>query len=229
MDPEVLVTADAVDGHTARRDYAKGELLEGNVSTDPFAQFALWLDEARSNDNIDEAQAMTVATIDSRQRPTARIVLLRGVDDASVGRRGFVFYTNYDSAKGHAIAHNNAVALVFYWGPLERSVRIEGHAEKVDTAESDAYFASRPHKSKLGAIVSSQSSMIDSRQVLEEEMSVLDDRYAEGADVPRPTHWGGYRVVPDSVEFWQGRRSRLHDRLVYTLIDDAWTLTRLAP
>ena len=192
----------------ARRDYAKGELVESAVASDPFVQFDAWLQAARASDDIDEAYAMTLATVNAAGTPSARIVLLRGFDE-----RGLVFYTNYDSAKGGDLVENSRVAAVFYWGPLERQVRIAGQAAKVDAAESDAYFASRPHKSKLGALVSSQSSTIGGRDELEIEMQRLEAQYPEGSDVPRPPHWGGYRIAPTEFEFWQRRRSRLHDRL----------------
>ena len=208
----------------ARREYAKAELTEDNVAPDPFTQFNAWLTEAQDSEEIDEAYAMTVATVDPDGTPSARIVLLRGFDE-----RGLTFFTNYRSAKGDALDHNPAIAAVFYWGPLERQVRFKGSAVKVDAVESNEYFASRPYKSKLGALVSEQSAVIEDRSVLENELGALQEQYPEGSDVPRPAHWGGYRIEPTEVEFWNGRRSRLHDRLRYRRDGESWTLERLAP
>lgn len=206
--------------HT-RKDYTQAELSEAVVSADPITQFMQWLQHAMDA-NLHEPYAMTVATIDADGRPSARVVLLRGVDE-----RGFVFFTNYESRKGQALAANPVAAVVFYWPELERQVRIEGRVHQVSTAESDAYFYSRPLGSRLGAWASPQSQTIVSRDILDARLADAVTRYGE--QPPRPAYWGGYRIVPDMVEFWQGRPSRLHDRIVYTQHDGGWQIRRLAP
>lgn len=206
-----------------RRDYSSGELLETDVAADPFTQFETWFDLADANEDVLEAAAMTVATATPSGIPSARVVLLRGIDS------GFVFFSNYESRKGQELESNPYAALVFHWAPLEKQVRIEGRVEHVSAEESDHYFASRPYKSRLGALISKQSTVIDSAEELRSQLDELQQRYPEDAVVPRPEHWGGYRVVPSAVEFWQGRRSRLHDRLRYRLDGEAWILERLAP
>ena len=207
-----------------RRDYRLASLDESPVHADPIVQFQRWFDEALAA-QLHEVNAMTLATVGVQGRPAARIVLLKGVDS-----RGFVFYTNYASRKGRELAANPHVALVLHWAALERQVRIEGSAQPVPPAESDAYFASRPLASRMGAWASPQSEPIQNRAVLEAMEAQIRQRF--GDDPPRPPHWGGYRVRPDMVEFWQGRASRLHDRLCYRRADPAsggWTLERLAP
>ncbi|HEY0604019.1 MAG TPA: pyridoxamine 5'-phosphate oxidase [Herpetosiphonaceae bacterium] len=206
-----------------RREYTQHGLSESEVDADPFVQFRVWFDNALSA-QVPEPNAMTLATATPDGKPSARVVLLKGFD-----QRGFVFYTNYQSRKGGEIEANRWAALVFFWPELERQIRIEGRVERVSPQESDDYFASRPAGSRLGAWASPQSQVISSRDVLEQRLSVFTDQYTDQA-IPRPPHWGGYRVAPVSIEFWQGRPSRLHDRLRYRLSDDQrWTLERLAP
>jgi pyridoxamine 5'-phosphate oxidase len=205
-----------------RKDYSRSELDEDRAHNDPLAQFHAWFDEALEHE-IPEPSAMTVATVDERGRPSTRIVLAKDVD-----RRGIVWYTNYLSRKGRELAVNQYAALQFHWVEHERVVRIEGLVEKASAEESDAYFASRPLASRIGAWASEQSQPISSRAVLVARAAEFGLRY--GIHPPRPPHWGGYRLVPDRWEFWQGRASRLHDRLVYTLQPDgAWARQRLSP
>jgi pyridoxamine 5'-phosphate oxidase len=206
-----------------RKEYMLHGLSEADLAPDPFAQFQAWFDTALAA-GLPEPNAMTLATATPDGRPSARMVLIKGVDS-----RGFVFYTNYESRKGRELEANPWAALVFYWPELERQIRIEGRVERVAAEESDAYFASRPLGSRLGAWASPQSQVIPGRDVLEARLRDLEARFASG-DVPRPPHWGGYRVVPEAVEFWQGRPSRLHDRLRYTRqADGRWAIERLAP
>lgn len=206
-----------------RREYTQHGLSESEVAADPFVQFRAWFDHALSA-QLPEPNAMTLATATPDGRPSARVVLLKGFD-----QRGFVFYTNYQSRKGGELDASPWAALVFFWPELERQIRIEGRVERVSPQESDDYFASRPAGSRLGAWASPQSQVIAGRDVLEQRLSAFTDQYAEQA-IPRPPHWGGYRVVPTAIEFWQGRPSRLHDRLRYHRSDDQrWILERLAP
>ncbi|MBV8781893.1 MAG: pyridoxamine 5'-phosphate oxidase [Phycisphaerae bacterium] len=211
-----------LDPHHMRQNYSKGELLESAVNPDPIRQFTTWFSEATESGLI-EPNAMTLSTITSDGRPDARIVLLKSIDP-----RGFVFFTNYDSRKGKQLSAHPVAALTFFWDTLERSVRIEGTVEKIARAESEAYFQSRPRMSQLGAWVSRQSAVISGREVLEKEMDGLQTRFGVGA-IPTPPYWGGYRVIPDAIEFWQGRRSRLHDRLRYRRENQNWNIERLAP
>lgn len=206
-----------------RREYTQHGLSESEVAADPFVQFRAWFDHALSA-QLPEPNAMTLATATPDGRPSARVVLLKGFD-----QRGFVFYTNYQSRKGGELDASPWAALVFFWPELERQIRIEGRVERVSPQESDDYFASRPAGSRLGAWASPQSQVIADRDVLEQRLSAFTAQYAEQA-IPRPPHWGGYRVVPTAIEFWQGRPSRLHDRLRYHRSDDQrWILERLAP
>ncbi|CAN5264646.1 pyridoxamine 5'-phosphate oxidase [soil metagenome] len=205
-----------------RRDYSLAALDESAGCPEPIALFERWLDEA-AGAAVPEPNAMTLATVDADGRPRSRIVLLKGIDGG-----GFKFYTNYDSAKGREMAAQPQVALQFHWVELERQVRIEGRVAKVDAADSDAYFASRPPKSRIGAWASPQSQVMPDRESLEARFIQAEQRFGDA--VPRPPHWGGYRVVPEVVEFWQGRRSRLHDRLRYRRADaQHWLIERLAP
>lgn len=199
-------------------------LNKADVDPDPIRQFQTWLQDAIAAD-VHEPTVMTLATATPDGQPSARLVLLKGVDS-----RGFVFYTNYDSRKGQELAANPRAALVFYWQGLGRSVRVEGTVERVSAEESDTYFASRPLASRLGAIISPQSQVIPSREPLDQGLAEALAAYRDGGDPPRPAGWGGFRVTPTVIEFWQGRPNRLHDRLRYTLTDDgAWRIDRLAP
>lgn len=206
-----------------RKDYTKATLDITTVKTDPVEQFAQWLDEALKSD-VAEPTAMNLATVNEHGRPTSRIVLLKGMDE-----KKFLFYTNYQSKKGRELEANPACALTFFWPELERQVRIEGVAARVEESVSDHYFQSRPRGSQIGAWSSPQSSFIKSREILDARVKQIEKRF-EGLEVlPRPNQWGGFEVEPVLFEFWQGRSSRLHDRLQYALIDDVWEIQRLAP
>ena len=205
-----------------RKSYERGELDESASHADPLQQFALWMQQALSAE-LPEPNAMTVATVGADGRPSTRVVLIKGYD-----ARGIVWYTNYESQKGQELAGNPYAALQFHWVELERVVRIEGRVDKVSEEESDAYFASRPLAHRIGAWASPQSEVIASRALLVGNAAKFGLKYA--MNPPRPPHWGGYRLVPDAWQFWQGRRSRLHDRLRYTLqADGGWLRERLAP
>ena len=205
-----------------RKDYSLAALTEETAGHDPLSYFRQWFTEAEQA-QITEINAMTLATTDAQHRPHARIVLLKGLDD-----KGFVFYTNYDSAKGLEIQANPQVALVFFWKELERQVRIEGRIEKVSPAESDTYFHSRPAGSQIGAWASPQSTPITDRDILDVNYNRYEKEFS-AIEIPRPAHWGGYRVIPDHVEFWQGRSSRMHDRILFSLTNGSWQRSRLAP
>jgi pyridoxamine 5'-phosphate oxidase len=207
-----------------RRDYCLAALDESVTGDNPFSFFRQWFDEAERS-AIDDVNAMTLATADGEGMPHARVVLLKGLDV-----QGFTFFTNYESAKGHHLMHNPRAALVFYWKELERQVRIEGLVEELSMDESDAYFASRPKGSRIGAWASPQSTVIADRRILEERVEHFAGQYP-GEEVPRPSFWGGYRVLPLCIEFWQGRASRLHDRIRFRreALNDPWERERLAP
>jgi pyridoxamine 5'-phosphate oxidase len=204
-----------------RNEYARETLDETHVDRDPLRQFDAWMKQAIEA-KVPEPTAMTLATVDVRGRPSARIVLLKGADT-----RGFVFYTNYKSRKGRELAVNPHAALTFMWKELERQLRIEGVTEKVAVDESNDYFATRPLGSRIGAWASPQSEEIENRAWLERRWEALGKQHGENP--PCPPHWGGYRIVPSYLEFWQGRQSRLHDRIAYTRVGDGWKIARLAP
>lgn len=204
-----------------RREYEEGSLDETNLLPDPFDQFRKWLDEAVAR--LPEANAVVVSTCGNDAQPSSRVVLLKSYD-----RRGFVFYTNYESAKARQIAENPKVSLLFPWFIMERQVVIRGVAERVGTAESLRYFISRPFASRLGAWTSPQSTVITSRSILDAKLEEMKKKFASG-EVPLPSFWGGYRVKPVEIEFWQGRRSRLHDRFLFTRDGEEWKHERLAP
>src|SRR5690348_829244 len=215
------MSAPATDPSRLRTEYKRETLDEGAVDADPFVQFARWFDEAVAA-RLPEPNAMTLATVGAEGRPSARIVLLKGVD-----AQGFVFFTNYESRKARELSAGAHAALLFHWIELERQVRIEGPVERIDAALSDAYFASRPRRSRVGAWASPQSAPIADRTWLEQRFAEIDARFP--SDVPRPPNWGGYRVRPEAFEFWQGRESRLHDRIAYRRQHGDWTIVRLAP
>ena len=210
-----------------RKEYRRATLDESDVAPQPLRQFERWFDEAQKA-QVPEPNAMTLATAGADGRPSARIVLLKGFDD-----RGFVFFTNYASRKGRELAARSDAVLLFFWPELERQVRIEGGVERVDAAESGAYFASRPLGARLGAWASPQSEPIASRAALEARFAAVESQYAgAGDDIPRPPHWGGYRLAPAEIEFWQGRPSRFHDRIRYRRDprqSGPWIIDRLAP
>ena len=206
-----------------RKSYEKSALIEGAISDNPMELFQKWFYEVEASDGVDEPNSMTVSTIGIDGFPKNRVVLLK-----KYTYEGFIFYTNYESEKGKAIAENSNVCISFFWPNLERQIIIKGVAEKIAKNLSDGYFESRPEGSKLGAIVSDQSSVIPSREVLEEKLTALEKEY-RGKEIERPDWWGGYLVNPISFEFWQGRPNRLHDRIRYSMVGLDWTMDRLAP
>lgn len=206
-----------------RKEYSKAALDAKSVLQDPIGQFTKWFDEAIAS-NVPEPNAMNLATINENGRPASRIVLLKGVEDHK-----FVFYTNYQSRKGKELDGNPACALTFFWPELERQVRIEGVASRIDDKRSEKYFQSRPRGSQVGAWASPQSTLISDRSILEERAKKIEEKF-KGQDIlPKPNQWGGYGIDPLMIEFWQGRPSRLHDRILYTKDDGVWKINRLAP
>ena len=206
-----------------RTEYSKSSLDLKSVDADPIAQFTKWFNEAMTA-QVPEPNAMTLSTVSSSGGPSSRIVLLKGIE-----KYQFVFYTNYQSQKGKELEQNPACALNFFWPQLERQVRIEGIAERVSPEAADQYFQSRPRASQIGAWASPQSTMVKDRAILEERFKQIEEQYKDRKVLPRPKQWGGFGVSPLEIEFWQGRPSRLHDRIVYTRIDNAWQINRLAP
>ena len=211
-----------MDASSLRQEYTSAGLDKADVDPDPIVQFDEWFENAVEAD-LYEPNAMILATATNDGKPSARTVLLKGYDE-----RGFVFYTNYEGRKAKEIEANPACALLFYWGELERQIRIEGRATRLSGEESDAYFASRPPGSRLGAWASEQSHPVEDRSILEERVRALQAEY-EGREIPRPPFWGGYRIEPDTIEFWQGRENRLHDRIVYYPSGRGWKIVRLQP
>jgi pyridoxamine 5'-phosphate oxidase len=205
-----------------RKEYTAAGLREAEMHADPIEQFSQWLRLAVAAE-LPEPNAMTLATVDGTGGPSARMVLLKGVD-----ARGFVFFTSYTSRKGRELAERPRAALVFFWGELERQVRVEGAVEKVSREETERYFASRPRGSRLGAWSSNQSAVVGSREELEKRLERLEEEYLD-RDIPAPPSWGGFRVIPSAIEFWQGRANRLHDRIVYQRGEGGWVMRRLGP
>ncbi len=205
-----------------RVNYTRGQLLENEIPADPFPLFHAWMQQARAGE-IAEPNAMILATI-REGRPSARVVLLKDLDE-----RGFVFFSNYLSHKGEEIYQTPFGAITFFWDKLERQVRISGSIERVSEEESTLYFHSRPRLSQIGAWASNQSSVIESRDILQEKFNHLEKKFEGMNPIPKPPYWGGYRLIPDQIEFWQGREGRLHDRILYSLHDKDWKISRLSP
>jgi pyridoxamine 5'-phosphate oxidase len=209
--------------HKHRKSYEKGALLKSTIDPNPLQQFRTWFYQTKDSGGVDEVNAMTLTTLGIDGFPKGRVVLLKKYDEL-----GFYFYTNYNSEKGKSIAVNNKVSLSFFWPNMERQVIIKGHAQKTSEEDSTNYFHSRPKGSQLGALVSEQSSIIENREKLEAELKKLEEKYKD-KEVPKPKNWGGFLVSPISIEFWQGRPNRIHDRILYTLKDNDWVIQRLQP
>ncbi|MFC7357329.1 pyridoxamine 5'-phosphate oxidase [Jejudonia soesokkakensis] len=209
--------------HNYRKSYEKGELTIESVAKSPFDQFENWFSEAEKSNTVDEINAMTLSTVDAEGFPRGRVVLLKEYDD-----EGYIFYTNYKSEKGQSIAFNPNVCISFFWPALEQQIIIKGIASKVSEEKAVNYFRQRPRKSQLGALVSNQSEEIKDRATLEERLLALEQKY-EGEAIPKPENWGGYKIFPVEFEFWQGRRSRLHDRIVYRKNGEDWNVRRVQP
>tara|TARA_R110002095_G_scaffold140903_2_gene122315 strand:- start:54 stop:734 length:681 start_codon:yes stop_codon:yes gene_type:complete len=218
----ILLTMETKDIQQLREDYSQSSLDERNVHKSPIQQFKEWLD-ASIKAKLPEPNAMTLSTVDAEHKPHSRIVLLKGIEN-----EGFIFFTNYESDKGKEIENNPNVSLCFLWKELERQLRIDGVVRKISREESEEYFQSRPIKSQIGALASDQSSVIRNREELEKKFKELTEKYSAG-NVPMPANWGGYHVDPIGIEFWQGRSSRLHDRIKYEKENDQWIIKRLAP
>jgi pyridoxamine 5'-phosphate oxidase len=215
---------DAIDLAGLRREYETQGLRRAELHPDPIEQFATWFSTA-VNSQLPDANAIALATVSPEGKPSARVVLLKGFD-----QRGFVFFTNYESKKGHELKENPEAAFVVYWMQLERQIRVTGRAEKTSRAESETYFRDRPRGSQLGAWVSRQSEVIDARRILDARLAEMTERFADQKTIELPPHWGGYRIVPETIEFWQGRANRLHDRFRYSRQSEgSWILERLAP
>ena len=211
-----------IDIQQIRKEYSQSELDESDVDKNPFKQFDIWFNEAVSS-KVGEPNAMTLSTVDSENKPHNRIVLSKGFDNSS-----FTFFTNQASTKGDEISSNPNVSICFFWIELERQVRIEGIAEKLPKEESEAYFKTRPHMSQIGAVASNQSEIVPNRDYLDTKFKQIEAKYSEG-EVPMPPTWGGYKIIPSYFEFWQGRRSRLHDRIAYKKEVSDWSINRLSP
>lgn len=206
-----------------RRDFAQQALDETQADKNPFEQLAKWMEEA-INGQILDPYAMVISTVNAQQKPTSRVVYLRGIY-----QDGLAFYTNYHSNKGHDLSKNPHIAVNFFWAELERQIRIEGEVKKLSSAQSDEYFNARPRESQIGAWASSQSESIANRQTLEQKFASFEQQFANQTIIPRPPHWGGYLIVPNYFEFWQGRPNRLHDRIFYKKNNENWSLGRLMP
>ena len=209
--------------HDYRKNYNKGELTKNKVDTNPLQQFRKWFYEAKDSESVEEVNAMTLTTVGLDGFSKGRVVLLKKYDE-----HGFYFYTNYSSEKGKSIAQNNKVSLLFFWPGLERQIIIKGTASKTSEDDSDNYFNSRPKGSQLGALVSNQSEVIENRKVIENKLALLENQYSD-KEIKKPANWGGYLVSPISIEFWQGRQNRLHDRIRYRLSHLDWIIERLSP